>query len=740
MLDRPKRTLKRPKRVSDEVPNAGVVSESTGTGPSTARSSKSHKPPSRKNAASPKAPARKDKNVSRGKHANEGRASRGKRKQVRSSHDEPAPQSEPNAEAAGNAAPVNPSKNHSTGTGRKRRRLDPPEPAESTQSIAQHNGEAASQVTPNDSGKRGKKRPRPAQGTAEDGGIEQNAENNIGNPTGAQRKRQRTEKSTSNQNAARQALDQNDTGVSGPNQTDNESTMNAESDPNGGWDRISAKKPRQKPKRARSKKTQPASEGPTNAADTTSGDAANSEAHKNGTTAADTEQNLDAETQKANGTRRKRRQSAPDEDDEDHMIDPQATVMWDLTRDSRKGKVSNLERAFRQINWKEVKKRKEEEALRALEAPDDEDNEGGDGDHADELTARLEAADATAQATSGAVNNAAPEIKIVNGQLVFGDAAQPDAAPDPQATAEAQALAAETDANNDNTINGYAESDLTNHITTVSWLGANKRHKLERHVAGRGGNRWTDVETDKFYEAIRIFGADFTIIQKMFPERTRRQIKLKFVREEKGHPAKMRSVMVGPTSEKAPMSLEKYVEMTGMDPGPLSRESTRDVQGGADGADGDAMGNGEVRASLDPIGIGRLFKDPRILDNELAMERERQMLELQEEQQALEESVKLKRERARERQKEKEKARREKNKKSKGKGGDTGGTGGDADAGAEGVNGGEGREIADTVEAEDGIPHDDELGEAVDLGSDAGYDQFGDDDYDGGHAEPSIEA
>jgi hypothetical protein len=45
--------------------------------------------------------------------------------------------------------------------------------------------------------------------------------------------------------------------------------------------------------------------------------------------------------------------------------------------------------------------------------------------------------------------------------------------------------------------------------------------------------KWTPEETKKFFKAIEIFGADFSLIAKLFPTRNRDQIKNKFNKEEK---------------------------------------------------------------------------------------------------------------------------------------------------------------------------------------------------------------
>jgi Myb DNA-binding like len=46
--------------------------------------------------------------------------------------------------------------------------------------------------------------------------------------------------------------------------------------------------------------------------------------------------------------------------------------------------------------------------------------------------------------------------------------------------------------------------------------------------------KWTQHETDKFFMALQVFGADFTMIAKVFAgERSREQIRNKFRKEER---------------------------------------------------------------------------------------------------------------------------------------------------------------------------------------------------------------
>ncbi|XP_071921012.1 uncharacterized protein [Coffea arabica] len=55
--------------------------------------------------------------------------------------------------------------------------------------------------------------------------------------------------------------------------------------------------------------------------------------------------------------------------------------------------------------------------------------------------------------------------------------------------------------------------------------------------------RWSKQDTELFYEAVRQFGTDLSMIQQLFPGRTRRQIKLKYKKEERQHPLMLREAL-----------------------------------------------------------------------------------------------------------------------------------------------------------------------------------------------------
>ncbi|CAN8276587.1 unnamed protein product [Cochlearia groenlandica] len=51
--------------------------------------------------------------------------------------------------------------------------------------------------------------------------------------------------------------------------------------------------------------------------------------------------------------------------------------------------------------------------------------------------------------------------------------------------------------------------------------------------------RWSKEDTELFYEGIREFGSNLSMVQQLFPNRTREQIKLKFKLEERRYPLKL---------------------------------------------------------------------------------------------------------------------------------------------------------------------------------------------------------
>ncbi|KAL2473999.1 uncharacterized protein Fot_49735 [Forsythia ovata] len=70
--------------------------------------------------------------------------------------------------------------------------------------------------------------------------------------------------------------------------------------------------------------------------------------------------------------------------------------------------------------------------------------------------------------------------------------------------------------------------------------------------------RWSKQDTELFYEAIRQFGTDLSMIQQLFPGRTRNQVKLKYKKEERQHPMRLREALTNRAKDHS--HFEKVIE------------------------------------------------------------------------------------------------------------------------------------------------------------------------------------
>ncbi|OMO82710.1 hypothetical protein CCACVL1_11793 [Corchorus capsularis] len=70
--------------------------------------------------------------------------------------------------------------------------------------------------------------------------------------------------------------------------------------------------------------------------------------------------------------------------------------------------------------------------------------------------------------------------------------------------------------------------------------------------------RWSKPDTELFYGAIRQFGPDFSLIQQLFPGRSRHQIKLKFKNEERRYPLRLSEALASRAKDHS--YFEKVIE------------------------------------------------------------------------------------------------------------------------------------------------------------------------------------
>ncbi|KAK4961052.1 hypothetical protein LTR10_001541 [Elasticomyces elasticus] len=272
-----------------------------------------------------------------------------------------------------------------------------------------------------------------------------------------------------------------------------------------------------------------------------------------------------------------------DEDSSDpelHEIDPNTLSMYELTHYNRYGKVSDREKKMREINWKEVKEKREAEYQRIIaggkgdkkkdkkkrsdvvestEGPDGtaETAEGGDAEDGDNPRSSQpptrpnedeDEDDADAEPPAQGL-----QLRIVNGVIVEDEASLAINRPAPDVDV------------NDGMIE--EDNDLTRRLNRTTYINNRKRDRTERVPMYKAkSNPWTDDETERFYEQLAIFGTDFDILSRMFPGKNRRQLKTKFNREEKLDAQRINDVLLGKTVKPASaMNLQTYADETGRD-------------------------------------------------------------------------------------------------------------------------------------------------------------------------------
>jgi transcription factor TFIIIB component B'' len=248
-------------------------------------------------------------------------------------------------------------------------------------------------------------------------------------------------------------------------------------------------------------------------------------------------------------------------DPELHEIDPRELSMWDLSHDTVRGKTSELGRRMAAIDWKEValKRRLEESGISVAT-----DTTGTgvlltstEGQDAEALAEAAEAVIAETNGDSGDI-----ELQMdADGNIIAND------------DALVRVLNAEAEAAANSGEPVVEENPLTTRLNRTTWVNANKRDPADRVPMWKGkSDPWSEEETDRFYDALGMFGTDFFIISKMFPPKTRRMIKLKFVREERLDPDRITRTLLGLGSK--PMDLEHYARETGTDVAAFSKYAT----------------------------------------------------------------------------------------------------------------------------------------------------------------------
>jgi transcription factor TFIIIB component B'' len=140
------------------------------------------------------------------------------------------------------------------------------------------------------------------------------------------------------------------------------------------------------------------------------------------------------------------------------------------------------------------------------------------------------------EALEGPTIPSGPQMRIVNGQIVL---AESSLHLDRHKRAEAE---------NEEMVE--VEENEFSHMTTSGTYMKRERAQL-----------WDSVATSTFYQGLGQFGTNFEMISKLFPSRSRRQIKLKFNSEERKNPVRINRILMG---EPQRIDLANFEEMSGL--------------------------------------------------------------------------------------------------------------------------------------------------------------------------------
>ncbi|XP_071684059.1 uncharacterized protein [Lolium perenne] len=87
----------------------------------------------------------------------------------------------------------------------------------------------------------------------------------------------------------------------------------------------------------------------------------------------------------------------------------------------------------------------------------------------------------------------------------------------------------------DNYVNDRTENDAAENAIKLNYHSYMNRQTRAR---------WTKSDTDLFYQGVQQFGSDFAMIQQLFPDKSRDQVRQKFKSEEKRHPMQVHDAIL----------------------------------------------------------------------------------------------------------------------------------------------------------------------------------------------------
>lgn len=246
---------------------------------------------------------------------------------------------------------------------------------------------------------------------------------------------------------------------------------------------------------------------------------------------------------KRDGPRERKQRAATPEGAEEEEIDRENMTMSDLCKDLKIGRPFSMHTEIKARQMKKkadlarAKLRKDHpELIPLMDAEDNADNALA-GEVGEAGPSSKNAAQPVVPEMEEVPAPSGPQMRIIDGQIVIDDRSLQI---DRQKNAQAQRQE----------MTEVEENDFTRVITSGTWM------KIERSQV------WDAAANQLFYDCLSRHGTDFEMIASYFPHRNRRQIKLKFNKEERNNPHKITKAMTNPN--KKPIDLAEYEKMSNM--------------------------------------------------------------------------------------------------------------------------------------------------------------------------------
>ncbi|KAG2180993.1 hypothetical protein INT43_008575 [Umbelopsis isabellina] len=191
--------------------------------------------------------------------------------------------------------------------------------------------------------------------------------------------------------------------------------------------------------------------------------------------------------------------------------------MGDFIKDEKKGVVSKIFKEFEEARLK--KRKRDDEMGKATASTSRPAQMSPDIPTQPEKKKKEEDGNASAGDVSLQESSHAVQFKIVNGEMQI----------------DTESLA----------IRRSAMAPLiTENMEIVEETSMSRMVNSQSYGKKSRSQRWTDDETNQFYNALSQWGTDFEMIARLFPHRNRRQVKLKFSREERVNPDKVTEYII----------------------------------------------------------------------------------------------------------------------------------------------------------------------------------------------------